>query len=267
METEEKEEKMKSRIARLYQFVRPHISIVNDIAVFAKFINTSLSILILLDSSSLVSCKDVSVSSGTVQLSAKAMEATCEPFTPSNFVYDLYLYTFLFNIGLFIFNIYLSRRQPWKQHSELVSVIVATFTLIMLFSKLLMIFYVPSLDVYYRCDTSAKNYTIPYCTDKTFIVNITSYPYTYPVTCSGYCDIHPNIEIYFLASTLILSFFYICYLVYSYHVACLQSLASGRVAAEIVSIFEGGKTNVTNHDVNVGMSHQRTGLLSGKKEG
>jgi len=274
----EEEEVRRSKVTTMYIRLKPHISLLNDMVVLAKFINTSFSILTLLHPKELVGCSDVETENN-IQISARAMENMCDPFTPSNSLYDMYLYTFLFNIGLFIFAIFLSRWHPWIQHAELISAVLVVVTLFMLFSKMFMIFYVPSLSVFFHCEYQTGNFSVPYCTNKMLLVGDPNTTLT-RVSCASSCVISPNAEIYMLAGTLVLSFLYICYLVYCYQTAAVEKRKPNNSEVDIVSIIphdtnniNSGHPNMDNEYVNidsnivVSSEGEKIGLLSGKHKG
>jgi len=197
-------------LSKLYKKFKPHISLINDVVVFAKFINTSYSILVLLNPDNLISCGDANFRD--LQIPAPRIEIMCDPVTSHDKLYDAYFYTFVFNIFLFLFIIYLSRWHPFKKHADIISIVLVVFTLFMMLAKVFMIFYVLNMQIYFACNV--PTFPTHFCTE----VVIKSF--SQEIECTQYCRVAPNPELFLLGSSLILSFLYICFLLYMYHDAC-----------------------------------------------
>eukprot|EP00026_Physarum_polycephalum_P011555 Phypoly_transcript_11790.p1 GENE.Phypoly_transcript_11790~~Phypoly_transcript_11790.p1 ORF type:complete len:277 (+),score=36.21 Phypoly_transcript_11790:335-1165(+) len=206
----------KSKLVQsIYSKLKPHISFLNDLVMFATFVNTSYAILVLLHPNLLIQCRDVDTQD--LQMPSAKVRLLCDPSTSQTYLYDSYLYTFVFNIVLFVLIIYLSRWCPFKLYADIISVILVVTTLVMLLAKIFMIFYVPVIQAVFSCP-NVGNFTYDYCTEKSIEVNSTTGPES--ISCSQNCEVHPNMELYLLGLTLILSFFYMCYLLYLYHDSC-----------------------------------------------
>eukprot|EP00026_Physarum_polycephalum_P015288 Phypoly_transcript_15930.p1 GENE.Phypoly_transcript_15930~~Phypoly_transcript_15930.p1 ORF type:complete len:262 (+),score=32.99 Phypoly_transcript_15930:62-847(+) len=210
-------------LSKLYKKFKPHITLINDVVVFAKFVNTSYSILVLLHPDNLILCEDANFQS--VQIPAPRVNILCDPVTSHDYLYEAYLYTFVFNIFLFLFIIYLSRWHPFKKHADIISIILVVFTLFMMLAKIFMVFYVLIMQIYFECNVAT--FPTHYCTD--VMIQFSGVE----IDCAQFCEVAPNPELFLLGSTLLLSFLYLCFLIYTYYDACktLREQQTAKVVA------------------------------------
>eukprot|EP01112_Ceratiomyxa_fruticulosa_P002487 TRINITY_DN125_c0_g1_i1.p1 TRINITY_DN125_c0_g1~~TRINITY_DN125_c0_g1_i1.p1 ORF type:complete len:263 (-),score=12.01 TRINITY_DN125_c0_g1_i1:117-905(-) len=198
--------------------MRPHWHLLSDITVFAKFIFTSYSILVLLKPENLYLCSDTQVEN-TIWVPSIYSYQFCKPHINVQPLYDAYLYSFIVNIFLFLFIIYINKKTPFKENSEWVTMTLVLFVLTMILAKLFMVIYVTYLDLGFYC-VDQRTFTTEFCLN--IDLNSTYVPMleNYTLPCAFACTIQIQPELFLLVATLGLSFLYLCSLLYSYHSKC-----------------------------------------------